>query len=96
MEGHVCSSKGRASVCYRSEQGATRSGIVSVSISALNTAPASYVIHLFLLHHRKIHHPNILTYLDVKIKETSVTILSNLVKGHDLHALIFDPNHHEV
>lgn len=57
--------------------------------------PAASVV-LFLLSHRQIHHPNILTFLGVIIKETAVTILCNLVKGHDLHALIFDPNHQEV
>lgn len=48
----------------------------------------SWIIFSFC---RRMQHPNILQFLGVIFKETSITMLSNLVKGNNLHSLLFDP-----
>ena len=45
---------------------------------------------------RQIQHPNILCFLGTVVTDNSITIISNLVKGLDLHALIFDQENSRV
>ena len=59
---------------------------------------SSFIIHLSVhtSPYRTMQHPNILTVLGAVVSQTSLTVLTNLVRGCNLHTLIFDPGYVRV